>query len=77
MSAARRLLDGGDKSVKGANRLRANGTTYIGIDQVSGTGLLVNYFKVTCSDDDCGDFSWDFAGAVSIFGPDTLPVVHQ
>ena len=21
--------------------------------------------------------SWDFAGAVSIFGPDALPVVHQ
>ena len=21
--------------------------------------------------------SWDFAGAVSIFGPDALPVIHQ
>ena len=22
-------------------------------------------------------FNWDFAGAVSIFGPDALPVIHQ
>ena len=25
----------------------------------------------------CPFVSWDFAGAVSIFGPDALPVVHQ
>ena len=25
----------------------------------------------------CPIVSWDFAGAVSIFGPDALPVVHQ
>ena len=25
----------------------------------------------------CPIVSWDIAGAVSIFGPDTLPVVHQ
>ena len=25
----------------------------------------------------CPIVNWDFAGAVSIFGPDALPVVHQ
>ena len=25
----------------------------------------------------CPIVNWDFAGAVSIFGPDTLPVIHQ
>ena len=25
----------------------------------------------------CPIVSWDFAGAVSIFGPDILPVIHQ
>ena len=25
----------------------------------------------------CPIVSWDFAGAVSIYGPDALPVVHQ
>ena len=25
----------------------------------------------------CPIVSWDFAGAVSIFGPDALPVIHQ
>ena len=25
----------------------------------------------------CPIANWDFAGAVSIFGPDALPVVHQ
>ena len=25
----------------------------------------------------CLIVSWDFAGAVSIFGPDALPVIHQ
>ena len=25
----------------------------------------------------CPIVSWDFVGAVSIFGPDALPVVHQ
>ena len=25
----------------------------------------------------CPIVSWDFTGAVSIFGPDTLPVIHQ
>ena len=25
----------------------------------------------------CLIVSWDFAGAVSIYGPDALPVVHQ
>ena len=25
----------------------------------------------------CPIINWDFAGAVSIFGPDALPVVHQ
>ena len=25
----------------------------------------------------CPIVSWDFAGAMSIFGPDALPVVHQ
>ena len=25
----------------------------------------------------CPIVNWDFAGAVSIFGPDALPVIHQ
>ena len=25
----------------------------------------------------CPIVNWDFSGAVSIFGPDALPVVHQ
>ena len=25
----------------------------------------------------CPIVSWDFAGAMSIFGPDALPVIHQ
>ena len=53
----------------------------------------INYIKAVCQDYDdvvlchtlpvftglgwCPIINWDFAGAVSIFGLDALPVIHQ